>query len=250
GLLLLEQLAYRHLSIGRSSLVRACSMDLSSAEVDPSDGGFFAARSRSGDPTTEDLHARTSQPKRFNSGKAVGLRGARRVWDASSPIPVHDAAPSAALGETASHCVVRAGSVPATVAAAVAASETSGGRGRLCTGRVLSHGWAFICTDTGVLAWEQGMVAAERPGAAVRADQACLRFEHPAMMHELALMAPLGVSVEAADLVAVSQPWEARRGNRQVLLVSPQGQARHWPDLHSPRRFEVVDARSIVRGQS
>ncbi|CAN0579206.1 unnamed protein product, partial [Ectocarpus sp. 12 AP-2014] len=58
------------------------------------------------------------------------------------------------------------------------------------------------------------------------------------------------VSVEAADLVAVSQPWEARRGNRQVLLVSPQGQARHWPDLHSPRRFEVVDARSIVRGQS
>lgn len=27
------------------------------------DGGFFTVRSRSGDPTTEDLHARTSQPK-------------------------------------------------------------------------------------------------------------------------------------------------------------------------------------------
>ena len=27
------------------------------------DGGFFEVRSRSGDPTTEDLHARTAQPK-------------------------------------------------------------------------------------------------------------------------------------------------------------------------------------------
>ncbi|CAM9684483.1 unnamed protein product [Ectocarpus sp. 6 AP-2014] len=66
-----------------------------------------------------------------------------------------------------------------------------------------SQRWAFMCTDTGVLAWEQGMVAAERPGAAVRADEACLQFEHPAMMHELAMMAPLGGKIAVTRVVAL-----------------------------------------------
>lgn len=50
--------------------------------------------------------------------------------------------------------------------------------------------WAFLCADGGVLAWEQGMVSAERTGAAVGADQACVRFEHPAMFQELSAMEP------------------------------------------------------------
>lgn len=58
------------------------------------------------------------------------------------------------------------------------------------------------------------------------------------------------VSVEAADLVALTQPWEEREGKREVLLVSPGGLARHWPDMHSPRRFTDVDARSVAPGQS
>lgn len=36
------------------------------------------------------------------------------------------------------------------------------------------------------------MVSAERTGAAVGADQACVRFEHPTMMQELANVEPLG----------------------------------------------------------
>lgn len=79
--------------------------------------------------------------QRFNSGKSFGLRGTRRFGDASGT-PVDHAASSAALAETASHYVVRAGNVPAMVAAAVAAAETSGCRGCFCTGRVLSHGYA------------------------------------------------------------------------------------------------------------
>lgn len=42
-----------------------------------------------------------------------------------------------------------------------------------------------------MLAWEQGMVSAERPAVAASADQACLRFDHPAMVDELAAMEPL-----------------------------------------------------------
>lgn len=55
-----------------------------------------------------------------------------------------------------------------------------------------AHSWAFLCTNEGVLAWEQGMVGAERTGAAVGAGQACVRFEHPAMVQELANMEPVG----------------------------------------------------------
>lgn len=51
--------------------------------------------------------------------------------------------------------------------------------------------WAFLCADGGVLAWEQGMLSAERPAVAASADQACLRFDHPAMVEELAAMEPL-----------------------------------------------------------
>ncbi|CAB1098719.1 unnamed protein product [Ectocarpus sp. CCAP 1310/34] len=112
------------------------------------------------------------------------------------------------------------------VSAAVATAETSGGRGCLCTGRVLSHGWAFMCTDTGVLAWEQGMVAAERPGAAVRADQVCLRFEHPAMMHELALMAPLGGKI-AVGFCELLSGMSATLGMR-VSKASGRGALDHF----------------------
>lgn len=35
------------------------------------------------------------------------------------------------------------------------------------------------------------MVSAERPAVAASADQACLRFDHPAMVDELAAMEPL-----------------------------------------------------------
>ena len=59
---------------------------------------------------------------------------------------------------------------------------------RSCFGRFR---WAFLCADGGVLAWEQGMVRAERAGAAVSADQSCLRFDHPTMARELAAMKPL-----------------------------------------------------------
>lgn len=63
------------------------------------------------------------------------------------------------------------------------------------------------------------------------------------------------VPVEAADLVALTQPWEASGGGggggkRELLLVSPTGLARHWPDLHSPRRYTDVDARSVAPKQS
>lgn len=64
------------------------------------------------------------------------------------------------------------------------------------------------------------------------------------------LPCPASVPVEAADLVALTQPWEEREGRRELLLVSPAGMARHWPDLHSPRRFTDVDARSVALGQS
>lgn len=33
------------------------------------------------------------------------------------------------------------------------------------------------------------------------------------------------------------------------MLVSPGGLARYWPDIHSPRRFTDVDARSVAPGQ-
>lgn len=33
------------------------------SQMESLDGGFFVVRTRSGDPTAEDLHARTSQPK-------------------------------------------------------------------------------------------------------------------------------------------------------------------------------------------
>lgn len=72
-----------------------------------------------------------------------------------------------------------------------------------------------MCTDTGVLAWEQGMVVAERPGAAIRADQAYLRFEHPAMMHELALMAPLGGKI-AVGFCKLSSEMSATFGTHCV----------------------------------
>eukprot|EP00752_Nemacystus_decipiens_P010372 g9242.t1 len=204
------------------------------------DGGFFEVRSRSGDPTTEDLHARTAQPKRFNSGKTHGLRGDRRGGDAALRHAADGAAAADCLAETETHAVVRAGGVPA--AAAGEASRSSG--------RVLSHGWAFLCTNEGILAWEQGMVNAERTGAAVGADQTYVRLDHPTMVQELANMEPLGVPVEAADLVALTQPWEAHDGKREVLMVSPGGMARHWPDLHCPRRFTDVDARAVAPGQS
>lgn len=51
--------------------------------------------------------------------------------------------------------------------------------------------WAFLSGDKGVLAWEQGMVNAERPGAAASADQACSQFDHRPMIDELATMEPL-----------------------------------------------------------
>lgn len=56
--------------------------------------------------------------------------------------------------------------------------------------------------------------------------------------------------VEAADLVVLTQPWEASDGRRELLLVSPRGLARYWPDLLSPRRFTDVNARSVTAGQS
>lgn len=51
--------------------------------------------------------------------------------------------------------------------------------------------WAFLCVDGGILAWEQGMLSAERTGGAVSADQSCLRFDHPSMAAELATMEAL-----------------------------------------------------------
>lgn len=60
----------------------------------------------------------------------------------------------------------------------------------------------------------------------------------------------LPVPVEAADLVVLTQPWEASDGRRELLLVSPGGLARYWPDLLSPRRFTDVNARSVTAGQS
>lgn len=58
------------------------------------------------------------------------------------------------------------------------------------------------------------------------------------------------VPVEAADLVALTPPWDARGGKRELLFVSPSGLARYWPDLYTPRRFTDVDARSVAPGQS
>ncbi|CAM9713570.1 unnamed protein product, partial [Laminaria digitata] len=239
-----------------------CTTMSSSSDVDTLDvPGFFVVKSRSGDPSTEDLHARASQAKRFNNGQAYALRS-RRSGDTSPPPPYPasdpysqgfqssnglsslNSPPPAVLMETDSHAVVRAGSVPAAVVSA--ASSASGS----CSGRVLSHGWAFLCADGGVLAWEQGTVSAERAGAAASADQSCLRFEHPTMAPELAAMEPLQVPVEAADLVALTPPWDACGGKRELLFVSPSGLARYWPDLYSPRRFTDVDARSVAPGQS
>lgn len=79
-----------------------------------------------------------------------------------------------------------------------------------------------MCTDKAVLAWEQGMVTAERPGAAVRADQACLRFEHPAMMHELASMAPLGGKI-AVGFCNMSSETFANFGPRVCLKAPGRG---------------------------
>ncbi|CAM9382742.1 unnamed protein product [Sphacelaria rigidula] len=42
-----------------------------------------------------------------------------------------------------------------------------------------------------VLAWEQGMVTAERAAAYVGADHNFLRFDHPTMANELAEMEAL-----------------------------------------------------------
>lgn len=58
------------------------------------------------------------------------------------------------------------------------------------------------------------------------------------------------VSVEGVDLLALTEPCEASDGRRELLLVSPRGMARYWPDLHSPRRFTDIDARSVAAGQS
>lgn len=58
------------------------------------------------------------------------------------------------------------------------------------------------------------------------------------------------VPVEAADLVSLTPPWDARGGKRELLFISPTGLARYWPDLYSPRRFTDVDARSVAPGQS
>lgn len=51
--------------------------------------------------------------------------------------------------------------------------------------------WAFLVADGSVFAWEQGMVVAERAGAATGADQSVLRFDHPTMADELAQMEAL-----------------------------------------------------------
>lgn len=54
------------------------------------------------------------------------------------------------------------------------------------------------------------------------------------------------VPVEASDLAALSQPWELAGGKRELLMISPAGVARYWPDLHSPRKFTDVDLRKEV----
>lgn len=60
----------------------------------------------------------------------------------------------------------------------------------------------------------------------------------------------LTVPLEAADLVSISPPWESSGGKREVMLASPGGLARYWPDIHSPRRYTDVDARAVAPGQS
>lgn len=52
--------------------------------------------------------------------------------------------------------------------------------------------------------------------------------------------------MEAADLVALSQPWRACEGRRELLIVSPGGLVRYWPDVRSPRRFTDVDLKKTV----
>lgn len=53
--------------------------------------------------------------------------------------------------------------------------------------------------------------------------------------------------MEAADLVALSQPWKkAFDGRRELLIVSPGGLARYWPDVRSPRRFTDVDLKKTA----
>lgn len=55
--------------------------------------------------------------------------------------------------------------------------------------------------------------------------------------------------MEPSDLVVLTQPWTASGGKRELLLISPVGLARYWPDLHSPRRFTDIDARLVVSGK-
>ncbi|CAM9947622.1 unnamed protein product, partial [Discosporangium mesarthrocarpum] len=149
----------------------------------------FTSFRRAGDPSTESLHAQGSSAKRFHAGSNGPTRGSG-VAGLRNEAPV---APANNLLQTHDHMVMRAGPVPSDAAShASTANDVSG--------RVLSHGWAYLCADGTIFAWEQGMVASGGTGM----ESPGIRFEHPTMSAELAAVRALEAPVEAADLVVVS----------------------------------------------
>ncbi|CAM9225572.1 unnamed protein product, partial [Choristocarpus tenellus] len=149
---------------------------------------FFPSFRRTGDPSTEKLHALGSSAKRFNGGGGGWARGSGTGIRDDARMGLTNT-----LIQTDTHMVMRAGPVPGDAAAhASSANDVSG--------RVLSHGWAYLCADGAVFAWEQGMVASGGSGT----GPSCLCFDHPSMAGELAAVRALEAPVEAADLVAIS----------------------------------------------
>lgn len=67
-------------------------------------------------------------------------------------------------------------------------------------------------------------------------------------MYVYVMLVPSAVPLEAADLVAFSEAWKACDGKRELLVVSPQGLARYWPDVRSSRRFTDVDLKKTAIG--
>lgn len=78
--------------------------------------------------------------------------------------------------------------------------------------------WSFLFADGVVFAWEQMMIAAERPMTVARADQACLRFEHPSLATDLAAVGVLEGKIICCNSTCQprgdSECWEDSRAIR------------------------------------